>query len=314
MTAPSGGDSAVTSTAAGATPSDPTATPHQTLTELAALAGRGFTVVRDIFVQRTDHDGKWVGSSLGRLVRARRHRALLAYLLLLMVAQPLEKRDRPLGAAVWARALSPNPPAAPWPETAMTPIWTMLEEGPPRLIDKQREARLVKVAPRKENGRGPYSRPRPDQRRSDLRERYFVVPDAFWLDGWHSRLSLPGVALLLILLAGTTAREEAWLSPERAEDWYGISAKTMYNGLEDLRKHGLLAVRVEWVAAGLSPIGKTKKSYYSLNSPFGTDERRALQATARAATKQREARAGRRAGRRSQPSPPATGTSTTGLS
>lgn len=294
MTAPTQGDQAAVSASAAATPSDPTATPHQTLVKMTTLAGRGFTVVRDNFVQINRPD-KWVGSSLGRLVQARRHRALLAYLLLLMVTQPLDKRPKPLEAKVWARALSPDPPAPAWPETSMTPVWTMLEQPPHKLIEKERQARLVKVTPRKENGRGPYTRPRPDQKRSDLGERYFILPDAFWLDGWHNRLSMPGVVVLLILLAGTTARDEAWLSPERADEWYGISAKTMFNGLEDLRKNGLLTVRAEWVPAELSAIGKTKKNWYSLNTPFRTDERRALQETARAAAKKREADAARKA-------------------
>lgn len=293
MTAPTGAAPAPTSPAAATTPSDPTATPHQTLEALTKIAGRGYTVVRNNFVQ-VNRRGKWVGSSLGRLVQARRHRAVLAYLLLLMVSQPLDKRAKPLEATVWARALSPDPPAVPWPETAMTPVWSMLEDEPHKLVEKKRQGRLVKVTPRKENGRGTYAHPRPDLRPADEGEKYFILPDVFWLEGWHHRLSLPGVAVLLIILAGTHARDEAWLSPERADEWYGISTKTMRNGLEDLRKHGLLTVREEWVAAGLSAIGKTKKNYYSLNTPFRTDERLALQETARAAAKKREAGAARK--------------------
>ena len=293
MPAPTGVDSAATSAAAATSPSDPTATPHQTLVAMTGIAGRGFTVVRNSMVQ-VNRRGKWVGSSLGRLVQARRHRALLAYLLLLMVAQPLDKRPKPLEAKVWARALSPDPPAPAWPETSMTPLWTMLEQPPHKLIERERQARLVKITPRKENGRGPDTRPRPDQRPADLGERYFILPDAFWLDGWHTQLSMPGVAVLLILLHETTARDEVWLSPERADEWYGISTKTMYNGLEELRKNGLLTVREEWVPAELSAIGKTKKNHYNLNTPFATDERRALQKTAQDAARKREADAARK--------------------
>ncbi len=309
MTAPSQASATTTSTRGSTTPSDPTATPHQTLQAMTGLAGRGFTVVRNNLVQ-VRRNGRWVGSSLGRLVHARRHRALLAYLLVLMVAQPLDRRAKPLEAKVWARALSPDPPAPPWPETAMTPVWTMLEEAPHRLITRERQARLVKVTPRKENGRGSYSRPRPDERSSDLGERYFIVPDAFWLDGWHNRLTMPAVAVLLILLAGTTGRDEAWLSPERAEDWYGVSPKTMYNGLEELRKQNLLSVREEWVPAELSGIGKTRKNHYSLRGPFSTDERRALQETARAAAQKRAAVSERRSKRaRRRPAAPVASTS-----
>lgn len=178
MSAPTQAAPAIVPGHAATTPSDSTATPHLTLVSMTGLAGRGFTVVRDTFVQ-VRRDGKSVGSSLGRLVNARRHRALLAYLLLLMVNQQLARREKPLEAAVWARALSPDPPAAAWPETAMTPVWTMLAEPGFRLVEKERQARLVKITPRKENGKGPYARPRPDERASDLGERYFIVPDAF---------------------------------------------------------------------------------------------------------------------------------------
>lgn len=310
MTAPAHEEPTAASDPAETTPPDATATPHQTLAKMTSLAGRGFTVVRNNFVQ-IPRRGKWVGSSLGRLVQARRHRALLAYLLLLMVTQPLDKRPKPLEAKVWARALSPDAPAPEWPETSMTPVWTMLEQPPLKLVEKERQARLVKVMPRKENGRGPYYRPRPDLKPADESEKYFILPDEFWLAGWHHRLSMPGVAVLLILLAGTTARDEMWLSPERADEWYGISTKTMFNGLEDLRKHGLLAVRVEWVTAELSAIGKTRKNWYSLKTPFATDERRALQKTAQLATKKRAAAATRktrpqrrRIGLAAPPSPP----------
>lgn len=191
----------------------------------------------------------------------------------------------------------------------MTPIWAMLRSGPPCLITKERQARLVKVTPRKENGRGEYTRPRPDQNPGDAEELYFALPDAFWLDDWHNTLSLPGVAVLVIVLAGTVTRDEAWLSPERAPEWYGISPKTMYNGLEDLRKNELLDSRDEWVTAALSGIGKTKKTYYRLRDPFSRAARLQLQDTTRAETQGRAAKRTPRQGRR--PVTPRTETATT---
>ena len=269
------------------TPGDPTATPLVTLEALARQAGRGFTPIRNGFVQRRLRTGKFVGSTLGQLVHERRRRALLAYLLLLMASQFLDKSSAPLEAKVWARALSPRSPEPAWPDAAMTPIWAMLDAGPPRLITKERQARRVKITPRKESGRGEYTRPRPDQNPSDEGELYFALPDAFWLEDWHNKLSLPGVAVLLILLAGTVTRDETWLSPERAPEWYGISEKTMRNGLEDLRRHGLLDSREEWVTAALSGIGKTKKVHYRLHDPFSRAARLELQDTTRAEARKR---------------------------
>lgn len=296
--APAAEDSAAGGNSAGA---DPTATPHQTLVALTRRSGRGYTVIRDSFVQRRLRSGRFVGSSLGQLVHERRHRALLAYLLLLMTADFLNKRSDPLEAKVWARALSPQSPEPGWPDTAMTPIWAMLHTGQPRLINKERQARLVKVTPRKENGRGEYTRPRPDERPGDTGELYFILPDAFWLEDWHNKLSLPGVAVLLILLAGTVARDEAWLSPEKAPEWYGVAPKTMYNGLEDLRKHGLLGARDKWVTAELSGIGRTKRTYYRLRGPFSRAARLKLQDTTRTETKRRAERAARTTRRKRRP-------------
>jgi hypothetical protein len=65
----------------------------------------------------------------------------------------------------------------------------------------------------------------------------------------------------------------------------------MQNGLEDLRAHGLIDARDEWVTAGLSAIGRIKKVHDSLRTPFTRAERHALQETARTATKKREAAA-----------------------
>lgn len=259
-------------------PSKPTATPASTRAELARVAQRGFTPVRRSFVQSRD-GRKWHGSSLGRLVAARQPRALNAYLLLLMAWPALSVREVPLEAGTWARALSPDPPGRQWSPDAMTRVWAALEDL--GLVERERAARLVQVTPRREDGAAPYARPRPDTGIAD--DLYFALPDDYWLDAWHVRLSLPGRALLLILLEGTNGRPEVALPYEKARDWYGISDKTMQAGLEDLRRHGLLAERAEWVEAPLSAVGWTKHTYYALTAPFSRDARAELQVRARAA-------------------------------
>ncbi len=288
------------------------ATPLQTREALTKQAGRGYTVIRNSFVQVREA-GRWRGSSLGRLVTARQPRALLAYLLLLMLWNALDRRAKPLEAPVWARALSPDPPAAPWPEKAMTPVWAFLEQEPHPLITKARKARLVKPSPRQEDGKAAYVRPRPDVLTGDEAELFFALPDAFWLEGWHHRLTLPGIAVLLILLHGTQRRDEARLSPDRAADWYDVSTKTMEKGLEDLRKHDLIKVRTDWVEAPLSKIGTTKHTYYRLTGVFSRQGREELQQAAAAATKQREGKANRRT-HAVPPAPTATTATTAGAS
>lgn len=159
----------------------------------------------------------------------------------------------------------------------MTAVWSELEAH--GLVNKDRQGRLVRVAPRREDGRGEYTRPRPDQA-EDPKEKYFILPDAFWLDGWHEALTFPGIAVLLMVLAETTGRDDVWLPYERVQEWYGISAKTLQNGLHDLRGHQLVAERREWVEEPLSAIGRTEHVHYSLLGPFSRAERQALQAAA----------------------------------
>ncbi len=274
-----------------------TATPASTRDDLVRVSGRGYTVIRNIFVQ-VRVGNKWTGSTLGRLVEARQPRALLAYLLLLMAWSALERREKPLEAGVWARALSPDPPATPWAPAAMTRVWADLQAL--RLIKKGRQARLLRVEPRREDGRKPYTRPRPDQS-SDVKELYFILPDQFWTDGWHEKLSLPGLAVLIILLHGTSGRDDARLPYERVQGWYGISAKTLQNGLEELRRKGLLSERREWVPEPLSAIGRTQHAFYSLNSPFSRADRAALQAVAVKETKARVAKKAKAAVGRPKP-------------
>lgn len=285
MTKPSKTATTAMSVRLTAATSDPTATPSQTREHLTKVSARGYTVIRNNFVQER-RGARWVGSSLGRLVRARQPRALLGYLLLLMSWSALDRRSKPLEAVVWARALSPDPPSPPWAASAMSRVWTTLEGAPHQLVTRERKARLVKLSPRQENGRSPYTRPRPDES-TRASEKFFILPDAFWLDGWYQRLSMPGVAVLLILLAGTTGRDEARLSPEHAHEWYGIAEKTMRNGLEELRREGLVTERREWVTEPLSPIGKTQRLYCCLTGVFSREERRQLQTAAASATRKR---------------------------
>jgi hypothetical protein len=181
----------------------------------------------------------------------------------------------------------------------MTRVWNTLEE-PHGLIERERVARLVKLSPRRENGRASSTRPRPHQS-SSRRELFFILPDAFWLEDWHNKLPLPGVAVLLILLSGTTGRDEAVLPYERAQERYGISAKTMQYGLEDLRVHGLLDARREWVTANLSKIGLAPRIFYSVTGPFSRQARAQLQDEVVRATKKRIAKQSRVAPRAARP-------------
>lgn len=260
-------------------------TPGSTRATFAKKAGRGYTPVRNSLVQVKDGN-KWVGSTLGRLVEARQPRALLAYLLLLMSWPWLDRREKPLEAAVWARALSPDEPDPRLPARAMSRIWGTLDGL--RLIERSREGHLVRVIPRREDAGASYTRPRPDQE-DDAHEKFFSLPDAFWLDGWYAKLSFPGIAVLLILLAETQGRRAVHLSLEDSKAWYGLSSKTMQNGLNELRKNGLLGEQRDFIVNDLSAIGRKPHFTYWPMGDFGHDARNKLQRAAKQATRKRAA-------------------------
>lgn len=221
---------------------------------------------------------------------ARQPRALNAYLMLLAAWPFLERREQPLEAGVWARALSPEPPEPEWPPAATTRIWAALEEH--GLVERSRDARLVRVRPRREDAAATYTRPRPDQEKLKAFDRFFILPDDYWTAGWFESLTLAGRAMLLLLLHNTSGRDSAPLPYERAADWYGLSVKTLQKGFGELRDGGLLQEDHSWVEEPLSAIGITRRTSYSLTGPFSRAARDQMQAQTKAATEARTAASG----------------------
>lgn len=248
------------------------------------LSARGYGQFRRILVQHPDAKLPERGSMLGRMVRERRHRALLLYLLLLTCWPWLEKNREPLAASVWIRALT-APGAQTWTPSTLSRAWNDLEEFG-LIEERQRKRRRTLVVPRREDGAEPYDAPGGRRSREHL---YFTLPDAFWTDQIFAQLSLPGLAMLLIIAKETTGKKrEMYLPLHMAPAWYGISSKTAQNGLNNLREHKLLHERDEREPAPLSPTGWRTKRYYSLTGAFGAEARAALQ---KKASTERSARA-----------------------
>ncbi|WP_156161408.1 hypothetical protein [Nocardia vulneris] len=268
----------------------PQATPQETRLELLKVSGRGYTVVRHLFTQLPS-DESARASVLGPMVTDRKRRSIQLYLMLLTawpyVANLAEKGQPPLASEVWARALRTQK-GRQWTNTHVSAAWTDLEQR--GLIDRKRLARGVVVRPRREDGNADYTKP--GQKANDRRETYFVLPQEFWTEEWFERLTLPGLAMLLVISAGTSDKAEIWLTNAKVQDWYGISPRSAEAGIEDLKAHGLLTERVEWIKAPLSAIGATQRHWYSLAGAFGTDQRRKVQ---KAAQVQLETRRGKSA-------------------
>ncbi|MFE3998017.1 hypothetical protein ACFX43_04355 [Nocardioides sp. YIM B13467] len=264
-------------------PPEAVATGVDALEQMLRYSGRGYTVVRHIFLQLPDDVTDRAGL-LGPMVTDRKRRSLQIYLLLLTIWPWLQRRqaeEGPLPNKAWARALQTETGRR-WSATDVSNAWGDLEQR--GLITRKHLSRGVEVTPRREDGKTEYTTP--GGKKKDHRESYFILPGSFWRSGLFEKLSMPGLAMLLIIAGRTSESTEAWLTNKDAAKWYHIAPRSIEAGIENLRDHGLLLERVEWVKAPLSSIGATQKHWYSLTGQFSTEARNELRAQA-----QKEARA-----------------------
>lgn len=246
-----------------------------------------YTQLRHVFVQPADRSGS-TEAPLANFVRRRRHRELLLYLLLLASWPSLVRRygsgKPPLGAKVWMRALE-APQALTWTTSTMSRCWGRLEGM--GLVDSSSQSRRKRVEPRREDGVESYSAP---EGRDDPEHLYFVLPHAFWRDGLFADLTLPELAVFLIFLKQTNGQKEFRITYDKAAEWYGISRRSVANGVTGLLDRGLLSVRVEWDDAPDTDAGIIRTSYYRLTGPYSYASRHRLQTAAKKAGDDRRAR------------------------
>jgi hypothetical protein len=271
-------------TSTASIPDTAIASPADTRGDFLKKSGRGYTVVRHIFRQLPDSRSNRV-SVLGPMVTARKRRSVQLYLLLLTAWPWLEEQEEPLKALVWARALTTGT-GRKWKPSHVSAAWTDLERR--GLVSRRRLSRGVVVVPRREDGEQPYTSP--GRKKNDRFESYFTLPAEFWTEEWFEKLTLPGLAMLLIIAGETSDPDhpEVWLTNEDAGDWYGLSPRSVEAGIHDLAKHGLVDERTEWTKAPLSPLGATKRHWYSLTGAFATEARFAEQARAQEEVERRK--------------------------
>jgi hypothetical protein len=246
--------------------------PADTRAEMLQYTGRGYLQLRHVLVQLPQADAAGSrASTLARFVHERKHRALLLYLLLLTCWPWLEKRDEPLQSDVWTRALTARG-APTWTPSTLSRAWADLAEL--GLITKAREQRLVRAVPRREDAAEDYSAP---GGRKDREHAYFILPGEFWTDEVFAKLSLPALAMLLVVAKETNAKTDFRMTYSNAYEWFGIKPKTAQAGLGELERLGLVHQRAQVVKAGLSPTGQTVHMWYSLTGAFSYTERAALQ-------------------------------------
>lgn len=104
---------------------------------------------------------------------------------------------------------------------------------------------------------------------------YFSIPRAYWLRGYANALSLPGKAMLMVLLSETNDLKSTTVtySHARFAEYFGISESTVKRGLNNLREFGLLGERWEKQPAARSPKGYRQVGHYWLLNPFSTQSR-----------------------------------------
>jgi hypothetical protein len=235
-----------------------TTTPQATLEAFLEGSGRWgeATPIRKGFLQRKV-SGKILPGPLATLVRRHDELGLVLYLLLVTAATAYPW-DCTREAVVWARALNLQVKDG-YDTVAISRAWRRLEAL--GLVKRQRKGRSSSPHLLREDGsRQKYTRGSP----------YFRLPFAFWREGWHQRLHLPGKAMLLIAL---DLPDDFRLPTERAKDWYGISADTAERGLQELRDHDLLTARKAYRAAPLTAAGYPVENRYTLKPPFFSSRR-----------------------------------------
>ncbi len=244
--------------------------PGELIQEFLRDTKRDFAKMRKIGIQ-LPKGSKTRHSMLPHLVRA--GKALDAWLMTLALEPILSEAD-PLPIDVWAELLGG---AVPISETATSRAFATLERL--RLIERNSKAKGLVVRPLKEDGSGdPYTRP--GSVRGEPGPGFFTIPHSFWLDGHATKMGTPGKIALLIGLAETTQYTSWEVATTKAQEWYGVSERTLERGYRELAKQNLLLVHGQRIRAKRAAGGMTMIYHRALKDPFSTEARHAAQAKA----------------------------------
>lgn len=261
------------------------ATPEQTREILLTRSGRCFAPIPKVFIQKPGRASAERAGLLANFVRRGDKRGLVAFLLLQSIISSGDHEhgwSTTLPLKVWARAMNTVATASGASATsAATKILSRLEQR--GLVQRQRSGRgrQVRVTLLAADGSGaPYVRPTGKTQE----DRFLKLSHRLWTDGWDERLSLPALAMLLIVL-----HEKPWaaLPTEKMPEWYGVSADTAQRGLKELEEWGLVWVDQRSVTAPLSPTGLAIRNHYNVRAPF---DESSLAAATKALNAQRKGR------------------------
>lgn len=207
-------------------------TPAETMRDLIGHRTRLGAAIRNEFIQgRGTKREPGPPGMLRHFVTDRQHFALLLYLLEHQLALAPPYYVEPLPAEVLARALGKTNAGA---EASVSRAHAWLADH--NLIEKKRTGRALAVTLLQEDGSG--------EERKRPTGYFFKVPRAYFLDDWHTTLSMHGTVALLIALKQSYMNEWFDMPAERAAGWFGISADTIRRGFAELQAHGLVESRL----------------------------------------------------------------------
>lgn len=238
---------------------------------LLANAKRTIVPIRKAFVQvpRSLAAGSHRRGPLSDFVARKDRRGLEAFLIILAATSSGGEAGDDWTTThpimVWARAFGTTQNAErASAANAVSKVMHRLEER--RLIERSRSGRERKIKVRllREDGSGrPYTRPAGNE----AGERFLRLDHAYWEQDWQSRLTLPGLAMLLVALS---EQQGFTLPTERVPGWYGWSADTAERGFAELEEVGLLSKVKYRRKEPLSPNGYGMVNKYYLGPPFRT--------------------------------------------
>lgn len=200
-------------------------------------------------------------SVLAQFVRNGDLRGLKAYLLIVASASSSDESGEwhtTLPLQAWARAFGCFQHAdIRSGKAAATKILSRLQQR--KLIERTRSGtnREIRVRLLSQDGAGkPYQRPR---------QRFLRLSYDFWHSGYDENISLPALAMLLVVLG---EKSPCQLPSEHMPEWYGWSADTAERGLRELVERGIVRKIPGIIATPLSPTGYSRVNSYEPLPPF----------------------------------------------
>lgn len=243
---------------------------------LLRAAKRGYVRIRRDFVQREERPR---ASVLADLVTGRKERAL-DLLLTIHALQPILDGEA-LPIQTWALLLGDGVK----PRVANAALKTLQEMN---LLEISGKRGIPMITLKRENGDGePWTNAPPSDPAARGRG-FFALPFEYWTDGTIDKLSLPGKAMLLVILRDTQDPNGARsfvMAHERAQEFYGFSERTAERGYYELRRQNLMVEHRRLVRAPKHPLGQREEWHRALVNPYSTDNREALRVAAAAAAK-----------------------------